>query len=372
MKKILSTLIGISFVIGLGVAPTFAATVQGGKCSKIGSKVVVSGKTYTCTKLGTRKIWKQSAKPTKTEPIPSQPTKTEPIPAGRVVLTWENAFLNAAQLQSDIWESSQSRKSNPKQVVTTRSIVSSPNAVFGETDFVITLNKAETYFSWAIPSLQYRVLHYSKSDLAWAQDKFREFYGSNGVMPSCPGPFCFGGNAHKPDSKWGHINLALDIQSLPTSLRTKDDNYNHLLTHEFVHVVQFAQSNSGNVGSAPQWFIEGGANFFAALIISDTRTDFDVKTSAGNDWFDRNDAIKVLDYLNNPDVAGAGLAYNIGMKLTQALVGVYGPEKVMRLYGAASETATFSDAFKLVTSDDWEIVKPKLARTALAIKYPQS
>ena len=346
-------------VLSVGVIPeSYAAVKSGGTCTKVGSKVVVSDKAYTCIKSRTRKIWKQSAKPTKTEPVPSE----------RVVLTWDNAYLNAAQLQSDIWKSSQLRRSNPKQVATTRSIVSSPNAVFYGTDFVATLNRAETYFSWAIPSLQYRVLHYSKSDLDWAQDKFREFYGPNGGLPSCPGPICFGGTAQEIEPNWGHINLAFGFQDIPQSPQASDKNYNHLLTHEFVHVVQFAQSNSGNLGSAPQWFIEGGANFFAALIISDTRTDYDVKTSAGNDWFGRNDPIKVLDYLNNPDVAGDGLAYNIGMKLTQALVGVYGPEKVMRLYGAASETANFSNAFTSAIGDDWELVKPKLARAALALR----
>jgi hypothetical protein len=368
MKKILSALIGISLMIGLGVAPTFAASMQGNKCSKVGSKVVVSGKTYTCLKSGTRKIWGQATKPTKTGPVPAKPTKTGPVSAERVVLTWDNAHLNAAQMKSDIWESSLIRKMNPKQVVIDRSIISSPNAVFGQTDFVVTLNRAETYFSWAIPSLQYRVLHYSKSDLAWAQDKFREFYGPNGGLPNCPGPFCFGGNAQKTQSNWGHINLAFEFQSMPQIYQAKDNNYNHLLTHEFVHVVQSAQSNSRNLGSAPMWFVEGGANFFAALIISDTRTEYDVATSGGDLWFDLDNQTKVTSFLNNPDTASAGVAYNLGIRLTQALVGIYGPEKVMRLYGAASETASFSDAFKLAVGDDWELVKPKLAATVWALR----
>jgi hypothetical protein len=367
MKKILSTLIGISLVIGLGASPTFAANIQGDKCLKVGGKVVVSGKTYTCIKSGTRKIWRQATKPSITRPVPVKPTTTEPVSAERVVLTWDNAYLNAAQMKSDIWESSLIRKMNPKQVVIDRSIFSSPNAVFGQTDFVVTLNRAETYFSWAIPSLQYRVLHYSKSDLAWAQDKFREFYGPNGELPSCPGPSCFGGTAQKTQSNWGHINLAFDFQALPQSLQAKDNNYNHLLTHEFVHLVQFAQSNSHSLGSSPQWFVEGGANFFAALIRSDTRTEYYVATAEGDLW-GLDDQAKVVGYLNNPDTYPAGTAYNIGMRLTQALVGIYGPEKVMRLYGAASETASFSDAFKLAVGDDWELVKPKLAATVFALR----
>jgi hypothetical protein len=96
-------------------------------------------------------------------------------------------------------------------------------------------------------------------------------------------------------------------------------------------------------------------------------TEYYVATAGGDLW-GLDDQAKVVGYLNNPDTYPAGTAYNIGMRLTQALVGIYGPEKVMRLYGAASETASFSDAFKLAVGDDWELVKPKLAATVFALK----
>jgi hypothetical protein len=114
-------------MIGLGTSPSFATVSPGTKCSKIDSKVVVGNKTYTCIKSGTRKVWSKAAKS----------TETKPIQAKRVVLTWENAAANASQMISDIWNNAQPKKINPLQVITDRSIISTPNASFGQTDDVI-------------------------------------------------------------------------------------------------------------------------------------------------------------------------------------------------------------------------------------------
>jgi hypothetical protein len=344
-------------MIGLSASPSFAAVLAGAKCSKIGTKVVVGNKTHTCIKSGMKKVWSKGVLKKEIKPIQSKP----------VTLTWENAATNASQMITDIWNNAQSKKIDPNQVITDRSIISTQNASFGQTDFVKTLNEAETYFSWTISSMKYRVLHYSRSDLALAQDKYREFYGSNGALPSCS-IYCFGGNAQKTDSNWGHINLSLDIEELPEIYRDKSNNYNHLLTHEFVHLVQLHQTKNRSLGIVPLWFTEGGANFFATLIRSGSSKEFDVNSSTASFLFGVDDPSQVLSILNNPGQPQfVGREQNYGFWATEALVGIYGAEKVVRLYGAASEAENFADAFKTVFGDPWELVKPKLAATVSAL-----
>ena len=364
MKRIVAYLLITFLTLSLTAPLAHGVVKPGTTCLKIGDKQDYKGKTHTCIKSGARKIWSKGA----------LKIETKPIQAKRVVLTWDNAAANASQMISDIWNNAQPKKINPLQVITNRSIISTPNASFGKTDFVKTLNKAETYFSWAIPSLQYRVLHYSRSDLALAQDKFREFYGPNGGLPSCS-IYCFGGNAQKTNSNWGHINLSLDIEELPQIFRDKNNDYTHLLTHEFVHVVQLAQSKNQSLGIAPLWLTEGGANFFAALIRSESSREFDINSSTASYMLGVDDPAQVLAVLNNPGAGQySGKENNYGFWATEALVGIYGPEKVLTLYGVASESSSFAEAFKSVFSDDWELVKPKLASTvsALSIRHARN
>jgi len=354
MRKMVASLLVVFLLIQVGASPIFATGIQGTKCPQIGSKIAVGGKIHTCIRSGSKKVW-------------SKGLTKRTVKATRVDLNWENVADNARQLNLDIWEKSLPKIVNPKRVVQDRLIISSPNARYGQNDFAMILNRAESYFSWAIPNLKYRVLHYSREDLIWAENKFREFFGADGSPPSCSGT-CVGGTAQEDENDWGHINLALDLQDKSSPSGVNVGGYEFLLTHEFVHIVQLAQSKNNGLGSAPKWFVEGGANFFAALIGADDLEDYNSRTFSAYDFFDLNEPTKVLDYLNSPEARGDGYAYNIGKWLTKVLVGVYGPEKVISLYGAASETANFSEAFRLVFGDDWELVKPKLATAVFALK----
>jgi hypothetical protein len=343
VKKLIVFMLALA-MISAPLASSAAAPKPGASCSKVGTKITTSGKVYTCVKSGSKRVWNKG--------VALKP-KTKPT------LTWSNAAANASRLNENVWvEALKYKSSASRQVISGRLIVSSPNAYFGKTNLSKTLNDAETFFSWATLPATYKVLHYSTGEIDWANNKANEWFGGRDLIDNT----FSGGRGGRVFTGEFFISLNLDVQKL--ELRPEGDDWKHVITHEFVHVVQAAQTEMP-MKSAP-WLVEGGANFFAALITSQSKSQFDQARSgalgASRPWKEG-----VLAQLNRTAGGATGDDYNMGFYATQALAGMYGLGKVVNFYKATSENSNFSDAFFKTFGESWETIKPNLADTMIAL-----
>jgi len=341
-----------------------ADVIYGASCVKKGEVILKTGKKFTCVKNGKKLSWNKGVLLKETIPKPT-PIKTPKVEA----LTWENTTNRGSFLVNKVWDEISVLSANVKPVNINREILIGPNTPIEGLQPKQFLSRAENFFYWAKTPQNFRVFYFSSKDLEWAKQKFHESYGKDddglwaGICSRID--VCGGGNVMEPNSDWVHMNIGGDTERIGAP-------EGFLESHEYVHVVQHAQkSEVGLSPIAPQWLVEGQANFFAVLITSTDYAGYSKMRGRyrGGNQFPTRRPKDIIDYLNGSTFYGKWEAYGTGFFLIEALSGIYGVQTTMTLVANTAKAKSFDEAFEMTYGEKWDSVKPKLAEvTSFLIK----
>ena len=334
----------IASVLSMGILTNASGAVKAGAaCSKVGSKSVSGGKSYTCVKSGKKLVWDKgvlvpvakpapsaSASAAPANPIPAvtkQPDSPKIYPAGsgyaNPPVYPENDGSRAIQKLIDSLDFS---KSTNKTSV----------------NLILEQGKNGPYVEIGVAGVEYALRFYSALGMniphltlnlilarthPWALEQIKS------TVPNCSiedGPLLDGGATLCPNSKVATIftNLVQGTAHNPNIDPNVDlsgvietSDWFADFAHETMHVYQYSQDS--NFNDMPRWMFEGAAQFFGYLAAA--------RYSNGAITYN-HEVEKYLDYSH--DVQGmcstsiskiqSPCEYTLGLFATEYLVQKYG------------------------------------------------
>lgn len=330
-----------------------------------------------------------------TNPTPSPSATPTPSIETFVPPTIPNSFaeleIYVAGIPYGAWLKSKQVIESSKSKLSEVKIFNGPNSSSIDlTPFLSLTDVSRMFPSMAEPQVNY-VFVYSLSDIAWANQKIEELIGSEElrqlqrnennqlVEGNCPSQCT---NAKQQTSRASMKSLILlgadYFKGISGNPCCKFDGKG-LLNHEYMHALQriplmTSTANNGNVEWPPSWFSEGSATFVANAAQNYTSYD-DYLTYRKIQWNRIGrpllDEPWFLDYLDEKYLKSRWTTYNyvgmyeVGMRISEILVALKGPESLMEIYKELGRGSSFLAAFEKVYGTKWSEARPYIARALL-------
>ena len=342
-KRLVAILLITPLLLSSQFSTSHAAAKAGAKCTMVGSKSVVSGKTFTCIKSGSKLIWDKGVKVSTT-------TK---------------------QSIQSISYANMKKSMVPKPVKNLFKYHYSPNAVNAYKEKIESeLNYSMEYWASVYDGTElFNVFYATEKDMDWLINAWKPYnldkngYTANeykgrleregnqlnaGSVPSQPGP--------------SHLSF------FRSSTRPIQDDA--MIPHENVHIVQ-QQLTKSRTDQMPCWMREGSANLFANFQISEKfgprvydeakRSDMnsyqggsvEIRKFTESQWFTHLKNLEGnfsggCDYKNR-------FAYGTGLLLSEVLMADSGFEKMMEFWRAFSLDVDWRQSFKNIYAVDLDV-----------------
>jgi hypothetical protein len=374
MKKTFSVAL-VSAILISSSSGAFSATKvsSGTKCAKAGQTATVGKTKFTCTKSGTKLLWKLS--PVSKEVAPTEPTG------------FENLYQNRKGVSYAAWRqvSEGIKKNNSKLGKLDIRTGPQSSPIFDKDSEVLAL------VSRAFPESEepktITIIRYQFKDLSWAENEIRgvisrEEYveldrneGGRLLTSNCDGSLknCLG--SKQVTTQLGH---ALILQGIPNPKSVFDSRFTTgmLEAHEYFHSLQriplLGKPLSGEDWPRA-WFREGSAEWVQNVTIN--YANFEsysryIKSDCSNsiagmgegeisEFFSAKSDEEIRKY-------DPWLNYCLGAYGVEVLVSLKGQKSILDLYTQMSTRIGFEAAFKNVYSFDWPAAVPILAKTVFA------
>ena len=234
-KRLVAILLITPLLLSSQFSTSHAAAKAGGKCTMVGSKSVVSGKTFTCIKSGSKLIWDKGVKVSTT-------TK---------------------QSIQSISYANMKKSMVPKPVKNLFRYHYSPNAVNGYKEKIESeLNFSMEYWASVYDGTElFNVFYATEKDMDWLINAWKAYNldKSGYTANEYKGRLEREGNqlnAGSVPSQPGQSHLSF----FRSSTRPIQDDA--MIPHENVHIVQ-QQLTKSRTDQMPCWLREGSANLFA-------------------------------------------------------------------------------------------------------------
>jgi hypothetical protein len=342
-KRLVAILLITPLLLSSQFSTSHAAAKAGAKCTMAGSKSVVSGKTFTCIKSGSKLIWDKGVKVSTT-------TK---------------------QSIQSISYANMKKSMVPKPVKNLFRYHYSPNALKAYKEKIESeLNYSMEYWASVYDGTElFNVFYATEKDMDWLINAWKPYnldkngYTANeykgrleregsqlnaGSVPSQPGP--------------SHLSF------FRSSTRPIQDDA--MIPHENVHIVQ-QQLTKSRTDQMPCWMREGSANLFANFQISEKfgprvydeakRSDMnsyqggsvEIRKFTESQWFTHLKNLEGnfsggCDYKNR-------FAYGTGLLLSEVLMADSGFEKMMEFWRAFSLDVDWRQSFKNIYAVDLDV-----------------
>ena len=256
MKRI-SRVLCLSLSLTLFAAPLNAATKAGSSCTKLGTKIVSGGKSYTCIKSGKKLLWDKGvlvAKPSVVKPTPAPSASASPAPSASATAAapqieeiefWWGAMLDA-----------RSHKKTPA-TIQTMDFKAAPNVAEDESKkFKSLIDEVLVYWSqFIVNPLPLNVTIISEKDYDWYMGRWKELGSDNTGQYWWDKTGSGEGGAVGWNDK-GQINMYFKVlTNRPSNLATREHVF-----HEVTHYFQ-ATALKSEVNLTPCWYGEGQAQF---------------------------------------------------------------------------------------------------------------
>ncbi|MEN9325233.1 MAG: hypothetical protein RL414_987 [Actinomycetota bacterium] len=324
---------------------SYAAVKAGSACTKVGTKSVSGGKSYTCIKSGKKLVWSKGvvvAKPSIVKPTPDPSASA--IPVSVAFTPWASSFVTEDMTKAALSSTS-----------AYLGIVKPSNAYTYTVDPAITesdrtwITKMLDYTNGAFSDvLQGRVKVYLGTTHEWSATVMR---AAGDWVGDPKGPYpCSDGTR---DAYCAGENIALMIYSdiyKPNSNYRWDVGRRSTPAHELFHTVQFALGGR-NLGPddpahIPRWLMEGSANYFGYFIV-DT-LGIDSYGSGRGNQVSMNRAYKTIVPLVEYDNFTSD-PYGIGQAATEYLIASVGFENFLNIWRFTKSEGTFAKGFAKAT-----------------------
>jgi len=342
-------LVALVIPMVLVASHSYAAVKVGSACSKVGSKSVSGGKSYTCVKSGKKLVWDKGVLVPVAQPSPSASasTGTPTIVAKTSFTPWATTFVTEDMTLKAI-------KSTSDYLGT----VKPSNTYIFTVDPLITdsdkawISKAIDYVNGAFADvLQGKVKVFLGTNHDWSAKNMRaggEWVGD----PQSPYPCSNGVN----DAYCAGPNVVLLTYS---DIYKANSNYiwdvgrKSTPAHEMFHNVQFALGGR-NVGPddpthIPRWLMEGSANYFGFYVVE--KLQFGTYESGRQNQVTNNKSYKTLTPLDQYDNSNSD-PYGIGQAATEYLIASVGFENFLNIWKYTKSGGSFSKGFNAATGID--------------------
>ena len=409
MKRSVSALILALIMALTPVISASGAVKAGAACSKLNAATTVSGIKYKCIKSGKKLVWNKGVKVTTSAPsvlpIPSAAPTPYPTPSAtpmpsptQTVTPKAIAPASFSDLQARLdgviygaWLKASEKINVSTTTLGSTQILVGPNTVEDDSNSLVTLNLASKLFGGFSQVKNLYIIKFSKSDIDWAQKQYDLLrpnnYSANAALSRCSGPNgCDGAMAGINSAGAGVIMMGQggNYMGQPTVAGTTRAQNGQVSAHEYIHTIQMINASCrggrGCYGDAPQWLLEGGAEWAAtAARFSGNFDDFlkfrDLDLSS---QYSQSSSIYTFDYIdlylnpkpvflpNQDNWAYWGKyngwdAYALGFMVTEILVNVKGIDSYMKLYEDVGSGKSFVEAFQGIFGLTWAEACPIIA-----------
>ena len=402
-------LVALLIPMVLVASNSYAAVKAGSACSKLGSKSVSGGKSYTCIKSGKKLVWDKgvlilkptAAKPSET-PLSKEPestTNSTKTSASETKFTIPAEPTNFKSLESNLegiqywsWQRTRSELEKGSSSLGTVKILIGPNTSPTQPDPEYWFRQTSKIFDKYGQAKQIYVVEFEFQDISWAQQQYQllqdQTWRSNYLTKAseqCPDSRCRNASAEL-NSKGEAIILVGEIPLLRQSTDKTENpgRYNGTQqSHEYLHTIQMSNSPEFSYSMLPSWLLEGQAMGTAQAISANTYSEYkelrkidypeliSMSPIYSSEW--------IAKFLNTEPVFvknGDNWAYwrqfpnyriyDIGALTYEILSALKGPTSVMNLYVAVGKGETFTNAFKSEYGLPWSEAVPYIAKTIAA------
>ncbi|CAN2235876.1 hypothetical protein [Candidatus Planktophila dulcis] len=374
---------------------SYAAVKAGSACSKVGSKSVSGGKSYTCVKSGKKLVWDRGvlvAKPSVAKPTPApsasasaapKPSST-PKPAPTVAnITFENLLENNASVSYTAWKRTSDIVSASASKTGTLTVFTGPGTKPFFEDITYAMNQVSKMYPGKAEPTEVLWIRYKYADLSWAENMAKEKLsavdynqiarnqGGNLASSNCGTKSA---NCRGAYQQTGPSGIALVMQGVENSgpaepLRMTTGM---LEAHEYFHALQRIPIMNKGVQIWPHaWWCEGGAEWAQNMAIN--AKDYEgYKTFLRGDcaWscakLSESELAEFLSTANDnfvPPKFDQFLNYSFGSHVIEILVAMKGPDVLIDMYAEMGKGTSFNDAFKGFFGIAWTDAIPVLAKS---------
>ena len=339
MKKLLR-LLALALLMVLITSNSYAAVKAGSACSKVGSKSVSGGKSYTCVKSGKKLVWDKGVLVPVAKPKASASASPSAAPVKVSFTPWASSFATEDMTLAALTNTS-----------VYLGVVKPSNAYTYTVDPAITdsdrawITKMLDYTNGAFSDvLQGRVKVYLGTTHEWSATVMRaagDWVGDpRGTYPCSDGTrdaYCAGENIA--------LMIYSDIYKANSNYRW-DVGRRSTPAHELFHTVQFALGGR-NLGPddpahIPRWLMEGSANYFGFYIVE--KLGFDSYGNGRGNQVSLNRAYKTVVPLVQYDNFTSD-PFGIGQAATEYLIASIGFDNFLNIWRYTKSEGTFAKGF---------------------------
>ena len=390
-------LVALLIPMVLVASNSYAAVKAGSACSKVGSKSVSGGKSYTCVKSGKKLIWDKGVLVPIAKPAPSASASdapsASPTPKASVApavvypkgpTSFDDLIENYQGISYAAWsKSSAAIKASTSQSPSFKA-ATGPNTKLSYPTPAVAFDLVKRMYGDYDSSPDFTVLSFGYADRMWAQEQMKAIQPSSTYqwitdMACATKDTCWGGGMFTDSQGKGLLVLTTEVI---------DDNHTTgtLEAHEYTHAIQQNQMRgpqpwptTGNW--PPTWYLEGQAEFsqnaaiyyesFAlytknrrdvsqdlfrdSKITSEWIQEFFV-TSQSSSWFSKYDRWR---------------QYDLGGMLVEVLTAIKGAASTMEVWKQCGSGMKFPDAFEKVYGISFEKALPIISK-AIALELGRS
>jgi hypothetical protein len=372
-------------------APASAAVKAGTSCSTKGQIKTVSGYKYTCNKSGTKLLWSKGVKVA--AKVTPTATKT-PIPAAPLSLN--NLQSRLDEIINSAWLQGSKKIGSSATTLGATQILVGPNTTEDNSNSLEPLNLASRLFEGFPQVKKLYIIKFSSKDIDWAQKQYEQLspnnFDLNAVRNQCSSSNgCVGASAGINSEGDGVVLMGQGGSSIgaPTFKGLTRAQNGLIIAHEYFHTIQMINASCrggrGCYGEAPQWLLEGGATWSAAVArYSDNYDDFllERNTTLNNQYLNAA-SIYTADYINqflnpnpiflpNQDNWKHWSKYNprevyvLGFMVSEILASIKGPDSLMKLYSDIGAGKSFVEAFQGIFGLSWAEACPIISEAIAA------
>ena len=396
MKKSLRIL-GLALPLVVVASNSYAAVKGGSACSKVGSKSVSGGKSYTCVKSGKKLVWDKGvlvpvAKPAVVKPTPApsasasatpKPSST-PKPAPTVAnITFENLLENNANVSYTAWKRTADIISGSTSKSGSLTIFTGPGTKPGFDHVSYAINQVSKMYPDKAEAKEILWIRYNYADISWAESTAKERLlqadyeqillnqGGNLARSNCDAS---SNNCRGSYEQTGPSGIALVMQGVENSVASGDTRMSSgmLEAHEYFHSLQRIPIMNKGVEVWPHaWWREGSAEWLQNVAIN--FKDFEsyksfLKSDCGGNCSNLSEA-ELAEFLSTakdnfvPAKFDQFLNYSLGSRVVEILVAIKGPDVLIDMYAEMGKGKTFNDAFYGFFGISWNDAIPILAKS---------
>jgi hypothetical protein len=278
-------------------------------------------------------------------------------------------------------------------------ILVGPNTIEDDSNSLASLNLASRLFEGFSQVKNLYIIKFSKSDTDWAQKQYDLLrpnnYNPSAAVNQCSGSSgCNGGLAGINSDGAGVIIMGQggSYRGEPTVDGNRAQN-GLGSAHEYIHTIQMinapCRGERGCYGNAPQWLLEGGAEYFSiAARFNGNFDDFlKFRNADLESQYSKSSSIYTSENLNlylNPNPIflpnqdnwaywskyDRWDVYALGLMVSEILVNIKGIDSYMKIYQDVGAGKSFVDTFQGIYGLSWSEACPIIS-AAIAAELKQ-